>query len=137
MSETENNGDTPTTLDETEKLAAIKLAEENRMDPNIIKAMREAPASSALIDAAARAKTPAEMMEQFANLDPAVIPPEMRAAVEQFKEQQEQKKLEDEALLKKAALAAEVGFCRLRRRRHHQPTGPRQQKPAKCKTPAK
>jgi hypothetical protein len=111
MSETENNGDTPTTLDETEKLAAIKLAEENRMDPNIIKAMREAPASSALIDAAARAKTPAEMMEQFANLDPAVIPPEMRAAVEQFKEQQEQKKLEDEALLKKAALAAEVGFA--------------------------
>lgn len=110
MSDAENNSEQPITPDENEKLAAIKLAEANHMDPNIIRAMREAPASSALIDAASRAKTPAEMMEQFANLDPATLPPEMRLAVQQFKEQQEQKKLEDDALLKKAALAAEAGF---------------------------
>lgn len=110
MSDAENNSEQPITPDENEKLAAIKLAEANHMDPNIIRAMKEAPASSALIDAASRAKTPAEMMEQFANLDPATLPPEMRLAVQQFKEQQEQKKLEDDALLKKAALAAEAGF---------------------------
>lgn len=110
MSDAENNSEQPITPDENEKLAAIKLAEANHMDPNIIRAMQEAPASSALIDAASRAKTPAEMMEQFANLDPATLPPEMRLAVQQFKEQQEQKKLEDDALLKKAALAAEAGF---------------------------
>lgn len=110
MSDAENNSEQPITPDENEKLAAIKLAEANHMDPNIIRAMQEAPASSALIDAASRAKTPAEMIEQFANLDPATLPPEMRLAVQQFKEQQEQKKLEDDALLKKAALAAEAGF---------------------------
>lgn len=96
--------------DEQEKARIVAQATAERMDPNIIKALSEAPAGSALIDAAARAKTPAEMMEQFANLDPAIIPPEMRHAVEQFKEQQQQSKLEDEALLKKAALAAEAGF---------------------------
>lgn len=97
--------------DEQEKARIVTQATAERMDPNIIKALSEAPAGSALIDAASRAKTPAEMMEQFANLDPAIIPPEMRHAVEQFKEQQQQSKLEDDTLLKKAALAAEAGFA--------------------------